>query len=190
LRALFAVVSAAVLFAAGCGGGGSASNTEETSSTQDSSPAQDWANSLCQAVTSWNNAITSAGASLKDDPTEESLESAAEEIQRATETLSDDLKGLGAPDTESGRQAQESVDELASGLDQGLDQIRSAVDEASGVSGALTAISAISTTLVSMGDQVSSTVQRLAESDAQGELADAFRQAGACSGLAGTTSGS
>jgi hypothetical protein len=162
----------------------------ETTSTQESSAAQDWANSLCQAVTSWNNAITAAGASLKDDPTEESLESAAEEIQRATEALADDLKGLGAPDTESGQQAKESVDELATGLDQGVDQIRSAVDEASGVSGALTAISAVSTTLVSMGDQVSSTVQRLEESDAQGELADAFRQAGACSGLAGTTSGS
>jgi phage-related protein len=178
---LAGLVSAAVFVAAGCGGGGSSG----TSATVTGAPsgAQAWANSVCQAVTSWNSAITSAGASLRDNPTEEGLKSAADQIRSATKTLSDDLKGLGAPDTESGQEAKAATDELATELDQGLNKITSAVDEASGVSGALTAVSTVSSTLVTMGDQVSSTVQRLEQIDAQGELGDAFARSAACNGL-------
>jgi hypothetical protein len=184
-----AVVSAATLLAAGCGGDDGASGTGTGSATQTASGAEDWASSLCQAVTSWNGAITSAGAALQADPSEESLRSAAEDVQRATETLADDLRGLGAPDTESGEQAREAVDGLATELDQGLDQIQGAADAATDVSGALSAVSVISNTLMTLGDRVRSTVGRLAATDAQGELADAFRQAEACNGLPGTTSG-
>jgi methyl-accepting chemotaxis protein len=185
---LACLVSAAMFVAAGCGGGGS-SGTSATV-TEAPSGAQAWANSVCQAVTSWNSAITSAGASLKDNPTEEGLRSAADQIRSATKTLSDDLKGLDAPDTENSQEAKAATDELATELEHGLNEITSAVDEASGVSGALTAISAVSSTLVTMGDQVSSTVQRLEQIDAQGELGDAFVQSEACNGLGTTTSGS
>jgi hypothetical protein len=177
-------MSAAALVAAGCGGGESATSTETGSGPQE------WADGLCQAVAAWNSAVTSAGASLREDPTDEGLRSAAEEVQSATETLADELRGLGAPDTESGEQAKESVDELATQLDEGLGQIQSAVDGASGVSGALAAVSRISNILVTLGDEVSSTIQRLGQTAAQGDLADASRQADACSGLAGTTTGS
>jgi hypothetical protein len=182
------LVSAAMFVAAGCGGGGSSG----TSATVTGAPsgAQAWASGVCQAVTSWNGAIKSAGASLKDNPTEEGLKSAADQIRSATTTLSDDLKGLGAPETENGQEAKAATDELATELKQGQDKITSAVDEASGVSGALTAVSTVSSTLVSMGDQVSSTVQRLEQMDAQGELGSAFTQSEACNGVSTTTSGS
>jgi ABC-type transporter Mla subunit MlaD len=156
-------------------------------STQGSSSAEDWANGLCGAVASWNAAITSAGTTLKDDPTEDGLRSAADEVQSATETLSDDLRGLGTPDTESGQQAKESVDELAAGLSGGVDEIEAAVEDASGLSGALAAISAVSTRLMAMGDQVTSTVRSL--EDTRGELADAFAEAESCNELSGTTTG-
>jgi hypothetical protein len=184
-RGLFAIVLTAMLTVAGCGGGGAGSS----SSTQGSTAAQDWANSLCQAVASWNGSITSAGAALKDNPTEEGLRTAADDVQTATQTFSDDLKGLGTPDTDSGQQAKESVDELAAQLDGGLSTIQSAVDGASGVSGALAAVSTVSNTLMALGDEVSSTIQKLQQADAQGELADAFRQAGSCNELSGTTTG-
>jgi hypothetical protein len=183
-RGLSAVVSTAVLVAVGCGGGAGSG-----SSTEGSAAAQDWANGLCQAVGSWNDSITSAGTGLKDNPTEEGLRKAADEVQSATQTLSDDLKGLGTPETESGQQAKDSVDHLAGQLDGGLEEIQGAVDGASSISEALTAISTVSSTLVAMGDEVSSTVRKLRQADAQGELADAFRQAGSCSELSGTTTG-
>ncbi len=183
-RGLFALLLTVFLAAAGCGGGGGSA-----SSTQGSTTAQDWANSLCQAVGSWNDSITSAGAALKDNPTEEGLRNAADEVQSATQTLSDDLEGLGAPDTESGQQAKDSVDHLAGQLDGGLEEIQGAVEGAASVSDALTAISTVSSTLVAMGDEISSTVQKLQQADAQGELAAAFRQAGSCNELSGTTTG-
>jgi phage-related protein len=173
--------------AAGCGGGSDASSTQGSTSTEGSSSAEDWANSLCGAVASWNDAITSAGTTLKDDPTEDGLKSAADKVQSATQTLSDDLESLGAPDTENGQGAKESVDELAAGLAGGLDEIQTAVEDASGLSGALAAISAVSTRLMAMGDQVSSTVRSL--EDTRGELTDAFAQAESCNELSGTATG-
>jgi hypothetical protein len=187
LRALAAVVLLLVLVAAGCGGDSGESSTQGSTSTQGSSSAEDWANGLCGAVASWNAAITSAGATLKDDPTEDGLRSAADEVQSATQKLSDDLKSLEAPDTETGQQAKQSVDELAAGLAGGVDEIQTAVEDASGLSGALAAISAVSTKLMAMGDQVTSTVRTL--KDTGGELADAFAQAESCNGLNGTTTG-
>jgi hypothetical protein len=187
LSAVVLTVLTVVLVAAGCGGGDGASSTQGLTSTQGSSSAEDWANGLCGAVASWNAAITSAGTTLKDDPTEDGLRSAADDVQSATETLSDDLRGLGTPDTESGQQAKESVDELAAGLSGGVDEIEAAVEDASGLSGALAAISAVSTRLMAMGDQVTSTVRSL--EDTRGELADAFAEAESCNELSGTTTG-
>jgi hypothetical protein len=184
---LSAVVLTVVLVAAGCGGDDGASSTQDLTSTQRSSSAEDWANGLCGAVASWNAAITSAGTTLKDDPTEDGLRSAADEVQSATQTLSDELGSLETPETESGQQAKESVDELAAELAGGVDEIQAAVEDASGLSGALAAISAVSTRLVAMGDQVSSTVRSL--EDTRGELADAVAQAESCNELSGTTTG-
>ena len=187
IAGLSAVALTVVLIAAGCGGDGGESSTQGSTSTERSSSAEDWANSLCGAVASWDDAITSAGTTLKDDPTEDGLKSAADKVRSATQKLSDDLESLAAPDTESGQEAKESVDELAAGLAGGLEEIQTAVENASGLSGALAAISAVSTRLMAMGDQVSSTVRSL--EDTGGELADAFAQAESCNGLSGTTTG-
>ncbi len=56
--------------------------------------------------------------SLKgDDLSEERLKSAVDDVESATETFVDDVKGLGTPDTEAGQKAKESLDELADNLD-------------------------------------------------------------------------
>jgi hypothetical protein len=184
VRALLVVpVLAAAIFAAGCGGGGSGSSSGSSTTS-----AGDWASSVCEAFTTWTTAITSAGQSIKDNPTEDGLRSAGEDIKSATQTLSDGLKGLGRPDTESGQQAKDVVDRLAAKLDANQQKIETAIDDASGASGVLTAVSTVRATLATMASDIGTTFQQLDQIDAQGELTDAFEQSNACAGLTTTTS--
>jgi hypothetical protein len=186
MRALLAVlILAAAIVAAGCGGGSSSSGGTGTESS--ATAADDWANSVCEAFVAWNNSITDAGQGIRDNPSEEGIRTAGEQIQSATQTLADDLRGLGKPDTESGQQAKDTIDQLATNLDTSLQKINEAMDNASGTTGAVTAASTIGTSLVEMADHVSTSFQQLQEIDAQGELQSAFEQGDSCAGLTTTS---
>jgi phage-related protein len=186
MRALFAVlVLALAIFAAGCGGGSSSSSGTGTEASATAADA--WANSVCEAFVTWNNSITDAGQGIKDNPSEEGIRTAGDQIQSATQTLADDLRGLGKPDTESGQQAKDTIDQLATNLDTSLQKISEAMDSASGTAGAVTAASTIGTSLVEMADHVSTAFQQLQDIDAQGELQSAFESADSCAGLTTTS---
>jgi hypothetical protein len=174
-----AAALAGALVAAGCGGGGATGSATTSAATG-------WANSLCQATATWRNAITSAGQSLQNNPTEEGLKAAGQDVQGATRTFSQELGNLGKPETESGQQAQALVDQLAEDMSTGLDKIQTAIKGATDASSALSAVSTVSSTLLTAGDQVTTTIQKLQQLDAQGELGDAFRDADACSGVIST----
>src|SRR5262245_41990542 len=130
------VVLAAAILAAGCGGDSSSGGTANESSA---TPAEEWANSVCQAFASWQSSISEAGQGVTDNPTEEGITGAGDEIRSATQTLADDLRGLGRPDTEGGQEAKAAIDQLATSLDSSLEKITEAMDNASGTSGAVTA---------------------------------------------------
>src|SRR3954452_14297554 len=188
MRSLLAVlVLAAAIVAAGCGGGSSSSSSGATGTESSATAADDWANSVCGAFVAWNNSITDAAQGIKDNPSEEGIKTAGEQIQSATQTLADDLRGLGKPDTESGQQAKDTIDQLATGLDTSMQKITDAIDNASGASGLVTAGSTIAATLTEMGSQVSTTGQQLEDIDAGGELQSAFEQADSCAGLTTTS---
>jgi hypothetical protein len=146
--------------------------------------ATDWANSVCTAITTWTGALSSTADSLKSGNLDKaSLQDAAKQVKDATSTFADDLRTAGKPNTQSGRQAQQALDDLSGQIDSSMKTIQDSVDGASGVTGALTAISAVSSTLVTMGNEVRSTYQQLSKLDASGELQDAFKQADACAPL-------
>jgi phage-related protein len=190
MRALLTVlVLAAAVVAAGCGGGSdtSADTSGGTGTVSAATPASDWANSVCEAFTSWQSSITEAGKSVGENPSEEGIKDAGDQIQSATQTLADDLRGLGRPDTEGGQQAKDAIDELATSLEASLQKIQEATDNASGTAGAVAAATAIGNNLVDMGNQVSTASQKLEDIDAQGELKDAFANADSCAGLTGTS---
>ena len=58
-----------------------------------------------------------------DNLSEEGLKSAADDVESATDTFVEDVQGLGAPDTEAGQKAKESVDQLGDELDSELAKI-------------------------------------------------------------------
>lgn len=172
LALLLPLIALAVL-AASCGG-----------KSSDTTPASQWADDLCSAINTWTGSLQSAADSLKGgNISKDSVSNAVDDVKSATNTLVDDVKGLGTPDTESGQKAKETVDNLSDQLNDDSKKIQDAIDNASGGSGVLNAVSVVSSTLVTMGNQVSSTFADLKNIDAKGELENAFKQADSCQSL-------
>jgi hypothetical protein len=96
------VVSAALL--AGCGGGGGGSTTS----------AADWANGYCSAATSWVTTLDQARADAKSGQTSPSI--AAQTVTTQTNTFTQTINGLGAPDTPDGSTSESTAKDLATKL--------------------------------------------------------------------------
>ena len=172
LRVASAVaVVAALVAAAGCGGG------------DDSSATEQWASSACSAVNTWTSSLESISDTVKQDPTKESVDKAYDDLMRSTQTLVDDLKGLGPPETEAGQAAEDAINALADDLDQSLEEMKTAIDDAAGASGVLSAISVVSGNLATMSDDASSTIETIQQLDGGEELKNAFEQADSCADL-------
>ena len=162
-------VLAAVALLAGCG--------KKSTTT----PATDWANGVCTAITTWKTSVTTAVDSVKSgNLTKESVQTAADDVKSATDTFTQDLKKLGKPNTDSGKQAKQEIDQLSTQISDGTQKIEDTVKNASGLSGLVTAAPSIISTLQTMGNEVSSTITSLKQLDAKGELQTAFKQAPAC----------
>ncbi len=172
LAALFA----AVALVSGCGGG--------SSSGSGTKPAEDWANNVCSAITTWTSSVRQTGSSLQSGKvSKDSLNKAVNEFESSTKQFADDLKGLGRPDTDAGQKAQASVEKLAGEIQSDADKIKSEIKGASGLSGYQKALTSVGATLQQMGQQVTSTFQELGSLDAKGELESAFKKADNCSSL-------
>ena len=175
--ALVALALSSLLLSAGCGG----------SSSKESS-AEDWAGGLCSALTTWTSSVKSAANSVKGNPSEDGLKSAADDIKSASDTLVGDLKDLGKPDTNAGQDAKDAVDQLSNEVEDGVQEMQSTVAKASGAQGVLTAASSVSATLSKMGTQINSTASKLDSADPSGELKQAFRDSPACKRLTSSSS--
>jgi hypothetical protein len=166
-----AFIAALALAAAGCGG-------------DDESATEQWAGDVCTAISNWTTSLREATDSLTAGSIgQNGLQDAVADIKAATSTLADDLRGLGAPETDSGDQAKEALDELSTQIEGDVDKIENALEGVSTPAEALTAASTVSTTLASMATAVGSAFSQLEQLDASGELEDAFRNASSCDDL-------
>jgi hypothetical protein len=173
--ALASVLVLAVL-AAGCGGGGGGSS--------DTMSAQDWADGVCSAINTWTDSIKSAGQSLTGgNLSKDSLGSTATDVKDSTAQLKDDLQGLGKPDTESGDEAKQSIDELSSNIQEDVDQMDSAIKDVQNGGSIMTAVTTVTGSLSTMSTQVQSTFNDLENLDPKGELESAFKNASSCKSL-------
>jgi ABC-type transporter Mla subunit MlaD len=169
---LLAVPLAVAAIAAGCGG------------DDDSSATEQWAGDVCSAVSEWTTSLRETADSLTAGSVgENGLQDAVADIKAATSTLADDLRGLGPPETESGDEAKQALDELSTQIEGDVDKIENALEDASSPTETLTAVSTVSATLASMATAVGAAFEQLEQLDAGGELEDAFRSASSCDEL-------
>jgi hypothetical protein len=178
-----ATLAMATTLLAGCGGGGGSSTS--SSGTQS---AGDWANGFCGAFKDWASALKPIGKDLQSNPTKANLQSAADEIKTANETLASDLKGLGKPDVAGGQQAKDVVSKLADQIKADSDKVSSALKNISTTSDLISAAGVVSTTLLELESQVKEAVASLKaiSQDQSGALKDAVDNASNCKSLTGS----
>ncbi len=170
LPVLVAVLSLAI---AGCGGG------------DEATPAEEWADGVCTAISSFKDDLTQINEQLADPSSlnQDGLEEAANDARTATDTLVDELRSLGPPETESGEEAKQAIDDLATTVEDDFSEIELAVEGVSDITAIPGAITTISASLASIGTAVSTTIPTIEGIDVQGELRDAFEQTASCDEL-------
>jgi hypothetical protein len=114
----------------------------------------------------------------------DSLTKGVDQAKTATNKLTDDLRGLGRPNTEAGKEAQSQVDQFANELDDNIKKVEDAVGNASNAQGMLSAVSVVGSTVSAMSQQLKSTLTSL-EGLGQGrkEIQQAFQTVPACKEL-------
>jgi methyl-accepting chemotaxis protein len=177
--ALVMVIAALALVAAGCG----SDDEESTSSTAA------WAEDFCTSVTQWQDEIEQIGDDLRESPSTDALQDAADEASDATDAFIEEVRGLGGPETESGQEVEDSVDQLADVVDEEKAKIEEAVDDAEGVTGAFGAASEIAASISTMATALQTTIQTIEDGDASGELETALEETPACDELTDDDSG-
>ncbi len=168
---LAAVVTALSVAAAGCGG----SDSEED-------PTAAWASGFCTAVTNWTDDLQSVTSEFTDTSnlSEDGIKSAADDVKSSTQSLVDDLRGLGAPPTDSGDAVKNALDDLSTTLEDESTSIQETAQSASGLTGIASAISSISTSLSAMATSFSDALTTIQNADAKGELQSALQDSPDC----------
>ena len=166
--ALLAVV--AVLGVAGCGG-------------DDESSSEAYANDVCSSVNTWVEDVQGAIGSIRESglsTTQSEIDTAVQDVASATTNLTEDLRNLGAPDTEAGDQAKSDVQELGNELERQIETVQTAVASGGSV---VSIASTVSTALSQALTAVQTTFQELRNLDASEELREAFEDSDDCNSL-------
>jgi hypothetical protein len=183
LSALFAALALAVLGLAGCGGSddGSGSSTTTTQSAAEKRAA--YADTLCGALATWKNSLTSVATTLKGGSlTKETLQDAATTVSDANAKLADEVKSLGAPEI-AGPQAKASLNTLSDELESSADEIDKAAKGVSTAPEAMAAVSTASAALLKMSTDISTTLTELQSLNVAGGWKQAFANSASCQSL-------
>jgi hypothetical protein len=169
------VVAVLAAVAAGCGGG---SDTE-------SDPTAAWASGFCSAVTTWTDDLQNVTSQFTDTSnlSQDGLEAAAEDVRTSTERLIDDLKSLGAPDTESGQEVKSSIDMLSATLESEVASIEETAQGVTGITDLPSAIASISASLSALGSAFSEALTTIDNADTKGELQAALEDSPDCADI-------
>ena len=172
--AVVGAVLALVVIAAGCGGDDS-----------DESSTDAWASSFCGAITGWTDDLEGISSQFTDTSnlSQEGIQSGAEDVRTATQDLVDELRGLGAPPTESGDTVESELDTLSDTLEAETGEIEDTADGVSGLTDIPDAIQEISGSLAAMATAFSNALTAIQDADVGGELQTALEDSPECAGI-------
>ena len=179
-----AAVLVAALALAGCGG--SSKDSESTTTTTESTAATQaaYANSLCGSLLTWKNSLTSVATSLRGGNLQKGkLEQSAKTVSDANKRLADDLDALGTPPKIGGPKAKAAVDTLSNELDTSADQIEQAAKGITTTQDALAAVSTVSSTLIKLSTDISTTITELQGLNVAQGWKQAFANSATCQSL-------
>ena len=89
-----------------------------------------WADSVCTSLSDWRSSINSLADVSGGPLTPESLREKLGEADTATEQLVTELKDLGPPDLEAGKDVEQALDDSAAGLQASYESLKAGVQAA------------------------------------------------------------
>jgi outer membrane protein OmpA-like peptidoglycan-associated protein len=152
--------------------------------------AAEWADSVCGDLATWKTSITSIASVSGGTLTKESLQQKLGDAQKATNDLVSELKGLGAPDLESGDQLQQQLDTSADALNASYEELTAQAQDALNADSPtafLQGLAKLAPEFQKLLDQIETTVSDLRDANvaasAKAELQQAFDDASSCQSL-------
>jgi septal ring factor EnvC (AmiA/AmiB activator) len=175
VRLGIALLASTLAFAAaGCGG-------------DNSSEAENWANSVCSTVSDWQGEIAQTAQEVQTElespnlGTVATIETQIQSAVTATQKLVTDLKAIDAPDIDSGTQAKQQVDALASQLQSAVNIAKNSIDalpEDTKLTDLAQQLLPLAPAIQSLATSASNTVKAIETSG--DELKEGFESAEAC----------
>ena len=173
------VLALTAVFSTIAGGCGGSTSAEEK-----------WADSVCTDLGNWKSQVKQATddiAAKIRSPEQGTLPAMKADVQKlvdASQQLAQNLNGLGAPKTQSGAQAKQQLETLASHLQTTTDKAKqtlAAVPENAGLVETAKQLAPLAPDLQSLGAEATSTVQSIEASS--NDLKQGFEQADSCKQL-------
>jgi len=167
---------AVLALATGCGG----------SESDQQTAAEAWADDVCSTVSDWKGALEDAQTTLSDPAnlSANDVKDALESVSTATSAFIDDLNGIGPPDTEAGRAAQEQLSTLSGQLQQQADVVTRTLNQSSAnLQELLAQVSTVSGALSTMVTDAVTAVENIRQLDGADELESAFQDSSTCQEL-------
>ena len=151
---------AVLVLAAGCGGSGG----------DDESSAQAWANDFCSAAGDWRTSLEEAGSGISpSDLSAEGIQDAIDEGLDATDSFLEEIRGLGAPETEAGQEVEAIVDSTADSIQGTVDDLRATFDGDDSLQDLIPKVPQAATEIQQLQSELSSSLDELEGLDT-GEL--------------------
>jgi preprotein translocase subunit SecG len=149
------------------------SRSESTPSTTE------WAGQVCTSLDKWRTSITSL-ASVSGIPTQDDVRKKLTDAQVATEQLVTDLKNIGPPETTSGTELKQKLEQQGDQLQRSYEKVKtgaqSAVNNASGTADLLQRLAAVLPDFQKLVNEISTTIETLESSNVAGDSVDEVRQ--------------
>jgi hypothetical protein len=183
-RRLTALVLVAALAAGAASCGDSDSDEPEASPT--ATAAETWASDLCSSIGTWTTTVDEARDQLSK-PRElsvDEVEASFDQVAAASSALVTELRGLGAPESDAGDEAEDRLTALADELEAQREVVEGAVAEQPATMQArLEKVSTVTGAAAAMSAEAKSAVDDLKALDGAAELQDAFASSDSCQEL-------
>lgn len=168
--AAVAAVLVLALAATGCGGDNSNNATQQ------------WADSVCTDLNTWVTSLQSTVKGVTDKGLsiqKSDVQTAVDEAKTATDDLVDNLKSLGAPDTQAAQQAQTDLENLGKELQQQVETVQ----QAAAANGSTLQLAQTVASAASASATAAKSTYESIQSIDTGELRSAFEDSDTCKTL-------
>ena len=147
--------------------------------------SQKWADDMCGAVASWEGSMSTITSDFSDGISRDVVSEKVADAADATKELVDQLKDIGAPETEASDEAKSAIEQLADDVRSTIDTIKGDVEALpdSGAEGLATGVEDVRTQLSQLVVEGRTTIEQIRQLDPADELMEAIASNETCQGL-------